>query len=82
VGVLVIGTAFPHLLKSVTGSFPWHTVVYATSALSVFGGMMMMQWIPNGPFRKQGQQLNFNSFLAGFCFKNFTSVPIGYFGHM
>ena len=82
VGALVIGTAFPHLLKSVTTSFPWHTVVYATSALSVFGGVMMMRWIPDGPFRKPGQQLNFTSFLAGFRNQNFRSVAIGYFGHM
>jgi len=82
VGALVVGTAFPHLLKSFTGNFPWHRVVYATTALSVIGGSVMMRWVPDGPFRTQGQPLNFTACLAGFRNKNFRSVAVGYFGHM
>ncbi len=82
VGALVIGTAFPHFLKSFAGNFAWHTVVYATSAFAFSGGVIMLLWVPDGPFRKPGQRVNFTSFLSGFRNKNFRSVAIGYFGHM
>src|SRR6187402_2001166 len=35
VGALVLGTAFPHLLKNITLNFDWRYVVYSTSALSI-----------------------------------------------
>ena len=34
VGALVLGTAFPHLLKNFTMGFPWKYVLYATTTLS------------------------------------------------
>jgi predicted MFS family arabinose efflux permease len=82
VGALVLGTAFPHLVKSVSVGFSWKYVVFATSTISVLGGLMMLLFVPNGPFRKPSQQLNFNAFLSGFKNKNFRSAAIGYFGHM
>ena len=82
VGALVIGTAFPHLLKSLTATLPWNYVVFSTSALSVVGGLTMLLFVPNGPFYKQGQYLSFTAFLNGFHNKDFRSVAMGYFGHM
>lgn len=40
VGALVLGTAFPHLLKSITGDegIPWKVVIITTSVLSIIGG--------------------------------------------
>jgi len=82
VGALVVGTAFPHLLKSMTISFPWRYVLFATSALSSAGGLLMLLFVPNGPFRKKSQKLNFTAFLTGFRNKDFRSASFGYFGHM
>ena len=82
VGALVLGTAFPHLLKNMTMDLPWKYVVYSTSILSVVGGFAMLLFAPNGPFRKKSQQLNLNAFLSGFKNKNFRSAAFGYFGHM
>jgi MFS family permease len=82
VGALVVGTAFPHLVKSIAVDFSWKYVVFATSSISVIGGLSMWLFIPNGPFRKKSQQLNFNAFLSGFKNKNFRSAAFGYFGHM
>lgn len=82
VGALVLGTAFPHLLKNITMDLPWKYVVYSTSFLSLIGGLSMLLFVPNGPFRKKSQQLNLNAFLSGFKNKNFRSAAFGYFGHM
>lgn len=82
VGALVVGTAFPHLLKDMTTSLPWKYVVYSTSALSVIGGLSMLLFVPNGPFRKKSQKLNLSAFLTGFRNENFRAASFGYFGHM
>jgi MFS family permease len=82
VGALVLGTAFPHLLKSITTHFPWVYVVYLTSILSVLGGLAIWLFVPDGPFRKAGQQLIFREFLSGFKSRNFRAAAFGYFGHM
>jgi MFS family permease len=82
VGALVIGTAFPHLLKSMTATLPWKYVVYFTSSLSFVGGLTMVLLVPDGPYRKSGLPLKFISFLEGFKNKKFKSAALGYFGHM
>jgi MFS family permease len=82
VGALVLGTAFPHLLKSLTAALPWKYVIYSTSALSALGGCAMLLLVPDGPNRKQGQQLNFAGFLSGFRDSKFRAAAFGYFGHM
>jgi MFS family permease len=82
VGALVLGTAFPHLLKSLTAKLPWTWVVYCTSALSVAGGILLLSLVPNGPYRKKGQPLKLSSFLDAFKSLPFRSAAFGYFGHM
>jgi MFS family permease len=82
VGALVLGTAFPHLVKSLSTDFSWKYVVYSTSAISALGGLAMLLLVPDGPFRKPGQQLRLSAFLSGFKNKNFRSAAFGYFGHM
>ncbi|EPR67159.1 putative membrane protein [Cyclobacterium qasimii M12-11B] len=82
VGALVIGTAFPHLLKEMTGDYPWKYVLVATSSLAVVGGLLMVVLVPNGPFRKQGQRAEPTAFFKVFQNREFRSVSFGYFGHM
>ncbi len=82
VGALVLGTAFPHLLKSMTTDFSWKYVAISTSAISAFGGVAMLLFVPNGPFRKPSQRLKLNTYLSGFKNKNFRAAAFGYFGHM
>jgi MFS family permease len=82
VGALVIGTALPHLLKNIALNFPRNYIVYTTTALSVLGGLCILLFVPDGPYRKPGQKLNFAAFLQGFKNKDFRSVSFGYFGHM
>ncbi len=39
VGALVLGTAFPHLLRSLTAELPWAVVITGTSGLALAGGV-------------------------------------------
>lgn len=82
VGALVLGTAFPHLIKSFSLSFPWQYVIYSTSFLAAIGGLILFVFIPDGPFRKAGQKVNFADFILGFKNKQFRAIAFGYFGHM
>ncbi len=82
VGALVLGTAFPYLLKNFTANFPYKYVIYSTSTLSLLGGTIMYVFVPDGPYRKVGQQLQFNTFFTVFKNKKFQAAAFGYFGHM
>ena len=82
VGALVLGTAFPHLIKSFTAEVQWKYVVFSTSALSASGGLIIFLFVPNGPYRKSVQKISFTAFLKGFKDKSFRAASIGYFGHM
>ncbi|MEC3908198.1 MFS transporter [Tamlana sp. 2201CG12-4] len=82
VGALVIGTAFPHLLKEITGVFTWKYVLVATSTLAIFGGLLMMIVVPDGPYRKPSQRLELLAFFSVFQNSKFRSAAFGYFGHM
>ncbi|MFT0713455.1 MFS transporter [Flagellimonas lutimaris] len=82
VGALVVGTAFPHLLKEMTHTLSWKAVLMATSSLAVLGGALMVGLVPDGPFRKPSQKIHFSAFLNVFQNKPFRSAAFGYFGHM
>ncbi|MBO0322924.1 MFS transporter [Muricauda sp. CAU 1633] len=82
VGALVIGTAFPHLLKEMTRAFPWKSVLVGTSSLAILGGVLMVSLVPDGPFRKPSQKLHLSAFLRVFQNGKFRSAAFGYFGHM
>lgn len=82
VGALVIGTAFPHLLKGIASEFPWHYVIIFTSSIASLGGIVMLLLVPDGPYRKQSQKLNFKAWFEVFKNTEFRSAAFGYFGHM
>jgi len=82
VGALVFGTAFPHLLKGLTIGFPWHVVIIFTSSIACLGGLLMLLFVPNGPYRKSSQKFDFSAWLNVFKIKKFRSAAFGYFGHM
>ncbi|MDQ3017238.1 MAG: MFS transporter [Bacteroidota bacterium] len=81
-GALVLGTAFPHLLKSQLHGLPWETVIIATSIAAVIGGLLIFFLIPDGPFRRPLQGLRIGVLPDLFIDKNFRAAACGYFGHM
>lgn len=82
VGALVVGTAFPHLIRMLSVSLDWRIVIYTTSLLALAGGSAVYFLVPDGPFRKQGSRLDLGLFLSVFKDKNFRAAAFGYFGHM
>ena len=84
VGALVLGTAFPHFLKTFTGTenLPWRWVIVATSLFAFLGGLLIFFFVPNGPFRKAKGKFNFNAVFRVFSNKKLRSAAFGYFGHM
>jgi len=82
VGALVIGTAFPHLLKEITNAYPWESVIFGTSILATLGAFLMFLFISDGPFRKAGQRLDFSVCFKVFQNQKFRLAALGYFGHM
>jgi MFS family permease len=82
VGALVLGTAFPHLVRSLTESLPWKYVIYSTSTLSIMGGILIIALVPDGPYRKSSRKIELGAFLNVFKIKSFRAAAFGYFGHM
>ena len=82
VGALVVGTAFPHLLKISLGSLPWKYVLFGTSGFALLGGILILAFVPNGPYRKPGNKVDFRLCFAVFKKKEFRAAAFGYFGHM
>ena len=82
VGALVLGTALPHLLKEITNTYPWESVLITTSTLALLGGLLMIALVPNGPYRKVSQKTDLLAFFSIFKNRTFRASAFGYFGHM
>jgi MFS family permease len=82
VGALVVGTAFPHLLKGSSQSVLWETVIISISAISLAGGILMFVLVPDGPYLFKGTKFNINALAVIFQSKDLRSAAFGYFGHM
>jgi len=82
VGALVLGTAFPHLLKGFTEQLPWKTILIITSIIAILGGLLLFFLVPDGPYRKKSPSLDFSVIGKIFKIKKFKAAAFGYFGHM
>lgn len=82
VGALVLGTAFPHLLKSLGQELPWGTVLISISALCAIGGLSMLLFVPDGPYIAKGTKFDPKAFADIFRSRRFRASAFGYFGHM
>lgn len=82
VGALVVGTAFPHLIRMFSATLNWHVVIYSTSFLAIVGGCIVFMLVPDGPFRKKGSKLELSACFIVFKEKKFRGAAFGYFGHM
>jgi MFS family permease len=82
VGALVLGTAFPHFLKLISGNYSWTYVIISTSVLALLGGLLVVLCIPKGPYYKTNSKPSLHNLIRVFKNKKFTQAAIGYFGHM
>jgi MFS family permease len=81
VGALTLGSALPHLVNGL-GGLDWRTVIAATSALTVAGGLVARVFVHEGPF--PFPRATFDPRQAGLVFRNrgVRLASLGYFGHM
>lgn len=82
VGALVLGTAFPHLIKFVSADLPWKVILFATSWFATFGGVLLYLAVPDGPYQGKKGEFKPSALISLFKNKNFRSAAFGYFGHM
>lgn len=82
VGALVLGTAFPHLIRGMTNGLPWKYILIATSGVAFAGGTAILLWVDDGPYRKRGSRFDPRAVLMLFKSHNFRGAAFGYFGHM
>jgi MFS family permease len=82
VGALVVGTAFPHLLRGLGAALPWGAVLLAVSAIAVLGGVAMLALVPDGPFLAKGARFDPRALAVVFRSREFRASCFGYFGHM
>jgi MFS family permease len=82
VGALVLGTAFPHLLKSFAWQFSWEKIIIFTSVFASVGGLLILLFVKDGPYRKKSQGFHPRNIIHIFSSKDFRAAAMGYFGHM
>lgn len=81
VGALVLGTAFPHLLKALGQAWPWQTVLIGVSTLAAAGGLLMLL-VPDGPYLGKGSKFDPKALAVIFRARGFRASVFAYFGHM
>lgn len=82
VGALVLGTAFPHLINGLSIKKSWEFVLYATSVLSILGGLILYVGVKDGPYRKKLGVIQFAAVGKVFRIPALRKSAFGYFGHM
>jgi MFS family permease len=80
-GGIILGNASPHLVNGL-GGLDWRTVIYATSAMTIVGGLITELVVKEGPF--PFPKATFDPHQAGRVFANrgVRLASFGYFGHM
>lgn len=82
VGALVLGTAFPHLLRGLGTSLPYRTLTLAVSGLAISGGILLAAVVPAKPVLAQRSSFRFSTVTELFRPSAFRPAMLGYFGHM
>jgi MFS family permease len=83
VGMLTLGTAFPHLVRAVGWNLDWRAVILASSLLALLAGAMVLR-LGDGPHlaRRTSGGISLGAVLNAFRIPDFRSSALGYFGHM
>ncbi len=82
VGALVLGTAFPHLLKGLGQAWAWQSVMLGVSAIAALGGLLMLLLVPDGPHLARSAKFDPAALAVIFRSRAFRASAFGYFGHM
>jgi MFS family permease len=80
-GALAVGSAVPHLVNGL-GGLDWHVVVFATSVLTVVGGLVAYLGVDEGPFAFPRASFDPRQAPRAFANRGVRLASFGYFGHM
>ncbi len=82
VGMLVLGTATPHLMRTLTLGMPWEWALIGASVLTLLGGAMVLR-LGDGPhLPATAGPVALRSGLEALSVPRFRAAAGGYFGHM
>lgn len=84
VGMLTLGTALPHALRSMGFGVPWQYVILASSLLAVLAAALifLLGDGPHLPMASAQRTQNWSTVLLAFKTPTFRAASLGYFGHM
>ncbi len=82
VGALVLGTAFPHFLKSLHQHFYWKNVLWLTSLLAITGGIFIYLLVPPSQVKPRTRLFDHENIFSFFRDHVLRKTALGYFGHM
>ncbi|GAB4049984.1 MFS transporter [Spirosoma litoris] len=82
VGALVLGTAFPHLMRGLGENLPYRTLMLSISMLAVSGGVLLALVVPTKPVQFAGSFFRFQTLLSLGKPSAYRPAMLGYFGHM
>jgi MFS family permease len=82
VGALVLGTAFPNLLKLRVFQLEWDQILVFTSAFALLGGVLILLFVGDGPYKRAAERFQPSASFKVFHSPDFRSAAFGYFGHM
>lgn len=81
VGMLTLGTAFPHLVRALGPDWNWQLVVLVSSALALLAGGMVAR-LGDGPHLPAKGRFDWGGVLRAFRLPRYRAAALGYFGHM
>ncbi|HYY74957.1 MAG TPA: MFS transporter [Gaiellaceae bacterium] len=81
VGALTLGSAGPHLVNGL-GGLDWRTVIAATSALTLAGGVLAFSVVREGPHPFPRATFDPRQARLVFANRGVRLASLGYFGHM
>jgi MFS family permease len=82
IGALTIGSAFPHLLASLSATIDWRTLMLSASALAALGGVLVVSMVGDGPYVASSARFDPGAVFRVFADRRTRLATLGYLGHM
>jgi len=81
VGMLVLGSGVPHLVRGLALTPNWQGVIMTSSVLTLLAALLVA-WVGNGPHHASARRLQWGAVLQTYRIPDFRAAAFGYFGHM
>jgi MFS family permease len=82
VGALVVGTAFPHLIRGLGANVPYRSLIMSVSLLAISGGVLLVFSVPAKAPPARTSFFRFQAIRELSKPSAFRPAMLGYFGHM